>query len=58
MAELTGALEIDGLRVERARAVPAAALRYLTRDGRLCRRAWALRGCPCPSAGAPSARRT
>ncbi len=33
MAELTGALEIDGLRVERARAVPAAALRYFTRAG-------------------------
>jgi sarcosine oxidase gamma subunit len=33
MAEFTGALEIDGLRVESARAVPAAALRYLTRTG-------------------------
>jgi Sarcosine oxidase, gamma subunit family len=33
MAELTGPLEIDGLRVEPVRAVPAAALRYLTRAG-------------------------
>jgi hypothetical protein len=33
MAEFTGALEIDGLRVECARAVPAAALRYFTCAG-------------------------
>jgi sarcosine oxidase gamma subunit len=33
MAESTGALEIDALRVECARAVPSAALRYLTRAG-------------------------
>jgi hypothetical protein len=33
MAEVSGALEIPGLRVEPARAVPAAALRYFTRTG-------------------------
>lgn len=33
MAELTGALEIDGLRVASTRAVAAAALRYLTPAG-------------------------
>src|SRR5579863_3408558 len=33
MSELSGALEIDGLRVEHARAVPAATLRYFTRAG-------------------------
>ena len=33
MAEVSGALEIDGLRVQAVRAAPAAALRYFTRDG-------------------------
>ena len=33
MAELTGVLGIEGLRVQSAQAVPAAALRYLTRTG-------------------------
>ena len=33
MADVSGAREIPGLRVEPARAVPAAALRYFTRTG-------------------------